>query len=103
MVFVWWNSEYVYYALAVMGVVVNAVLTIAHVAAILYAIFRLNKKPPKLSTEEGKDHPGVSILKRCKGVDANLEENLETYFHLDYPKYEILFARCCYRSDGAPH
>jgi ceramide glucosyltransferase len=37
------------------------------------------------------DWPPVTVLKPLKGVDADLESNLTTFFDLDYPSYELVF------------
>ncbi|MBV8515142.1 MAG: glycosyltransferase, partial [Acidobacteria bacterium] len=36
--------------------------------------------------------PAVSLLKPVHGMESRLRENIESFFHLDYPEYEILFA-----------
>ena len=38
------------------------------------------------------DHtPPVTIFKPLKGMDEGLEENLRSFFHLDYPVYQLIF------------
>ncbi|KAH8309383.1 ceramide glucosyltransferase [Drosophila kikkawai] len=61
-----------------------------HVIAICYGRYKLHKKSCKLPTE-AQPLPGVSILKPLMGVDPNLQHNLETFFTMDYPLYELLF------------
>jgi ceramide glucosyltransferase len=36
--------------------------------------------------------PEVSLLKPVHGAETRLRENIESFFRLDYPKYEIIFA-----------
>ena len=36
-------------------------------------------------------YPKVSILKPIKNIDDGLKENIESFFNIDYPNYEIIF------------
>src|ERR1700732_1850937 len=53
------------------------------IAALRY----LGVKQPELNFTEP-----ISILKPLAGLDVDLESNLRTFFELDYPSFEILFA-----------
>lgn len=59
----------------------------------LYSVFTIlfhrGKKVPRRTFGE---YPLVSILKPLRNFDDDMERNFESYFRLDYPNYEILFA-----------
>jgi ceramide glucosyltransferase len=54
------------------------------------ALRRFKSVPPHLDAPFGL-FP-VSILKPLKGADPGLEENLRSFFLIDYPDYELLFS-----------
>ncbi|XP_040578704.1 ceramide glucosyltransferase [Lepeophtheirus salmonis] len=84
-------SEICFQSLSIFIVVTWGVLWLFHILALIYGKWRLHKKRDINGTQE-KSLPGVSILKPlCCEDDPHLFQNLETFFKLDYPKYEILF------------
>src|SRR5215210_5445307 len=62
---------------------VAVVVTLAGSAALLWCT-RSRRNLPDFT-------PPVTIYKPLKGVDEGLEENLRTFFRLDYPTYQLLF------------
>src|SRR5579864_1155317 len=71
-----------------------AILLLLLAASIVYSLLSiiaayryLSVRPPVLHSVEP-----VSILKPLAGLDLDLESNLRTFFELDYPSFEILFA-----------
>ncbi|TMS01127.1 Ceramide glucosyltransferase [Larimichthys crocea] len=75
--------------LAVFGFVLFFVLWLMHCMSIIYVRLHLHRKRSEVK-QPFLQLAGVSLLKPLKGVDPNLISNLETFFTLDYPKYEIL-------------
>lgn len=57
------------------------------VLSVLAARSYLRQKSPETTCFEP-----VSILKPLAGIDEGLEENVRSFFQLDYPSFEILFA-----------
>ncbi|GAB6031668.1 Ceramide glucosyltransferase [Chamberlinius hualienensis] len=72
-------------------------LWMIHITALIYAKFRLHKKVNLLPRET--PYPGVSVLKPLVGIDPNLFSNLETFFTMNYPLFELLF---CIHDESDP-
>ncbi|CAK8680821.1 unnamed protein product [Clavelina lepadiformis] len=96
----WWWLSCLYFieGLAAFGIGLEIALITMHFVSLIYSKMYMNKKPPELMKAEVE---GVSILKPLKGVDPHLEDNLETFFEIDYPQYEILF--CIQDEDDPAH
>lgn len=67
-------------ALCVIGLLATAFMT--------WSQRRMVRRPPLARIV---DPPPVSILKPLCGIDADLETNIESFFCLDYPEYELVF------------
>ncbi len=54
--------------------------------------FRSHARQQFQAIPDNANLPPVSILKPVHGLEAQLKENIESFFRQDYPDYEILFA-----------
>ncbi len=52
----------------------------------------LARQQAEAASRLGDNLPFVSVLKPFHGMEPQLEANLESFFHQDYPEYEILMA-----------
>jgi ceramide glucosyltransferase len=81
---------YIFLGVAIAGTISSNVFL---VLAILGAVkFHRDARGQRLAAEGVATWPSVSLLKPVHGLEARLKENLESFFHQDYPDYEILFA-----------
>lgn len=77
------------YILAIVLLIVFTVIWSWHFVALAYGKYKFHQKPKRVL--EAEKLPGVSIIKPLMGIDDNLRGNLETFFTLEYPLYELLF------------
>lgn len=81
---------YTLYGFAIFFIVFWLGMWCVHILALITARCKLHRKST-VPTSYEVPLQGVSIIKPLMGVDSNLYNNLETFFTLDYPLYEILF------------
>jgi ceramide glucosyltransferase len=67
----------------------SAVATASHLASILIATRRCRKLGRPVPAP--RNAPAVSLVRPVCGIENHGEETLRSAFHLDYPRYEIIF------------
>lgn len=87
--------SYIIFILAIIPLVLYALTLVIQVINHVGGYRHFHKKEEPLLTHDSL--PGISILKPLMGVDALLEQNLESHFSLNYPKFELLL--CCQTDD----
>jgi ceramide glucosyltransferase len=85
-----WLILYIGLGVAVIGTLSSAVFLGLATAGVIR--FHAEKRKQLRSAPEDSDLPPVSVLKPVHGLEAQLKENIESFFRQDYPHYEILFA-----------
>lgn len=88
---------YTVYGFAIFFMIAWICLWIIHIMALSYSKWKLHRTVDRSAPEQ--PYPGVSVLKPLTGVDPNLLSNLETFFTMNYPTYELLF---CVESEHDP-
>jgi len=89
--------SYIVFVLAATAWLCYALAMSFFIMSLAYARLKLHKK-----TDPGillGDLPGVTVIKPLMGIDARLEENLESHFRMKYPKFELLM---CVQDEDDP-
>src|SRR5580692_2530229 len=81
---------YLLLGLALLGIFSSTVFLGLAVAGAIR--FHRDARRARCSQPARASLPPVSVLKPVHGAEAQLKENLESFFRQDYPSYEILIA-----------
>ena len=81
---------YIFLAIALLGTLTSAIFLLLTIVGVV----RFRSETRKFASAKVGDAelPPVSVLKPVHGMEAQLRENIESFFRQDYPAYEILFA-----------
>uniref|UniRef100_A0A2P2I4H6 ceramide glucosyltransferase n=1 Tax=Hirondellea gigas TaxID=1518452 RepID=A0A2P2I4H6_9CRUS len=105
---IWWTLlTTIYEVLAAFMLVYWVAIWIVHFIAIVHGCHKMHRRGPPQSQaaadalEKGEGVVGVTVLKPLVGypMDPNLMTNLESYFNMEYPKFELRF---CVAEEGDP-
>ena len=64
-----------------------AIIAVGTALLSFVCVFLVTRRPRTIADYT----PPVTILKPLKGLDEALEENLRSFFQLDYPTFQLLF------------
>ena len=85
-----WLILYFALGVAVLGTLSSGVFLGLALLGVLR--FRSETRKQFSSVPDDAYLPSVSVLKPVHGLEAQLKQNIESFFRQDYPDYEILFA-----------
>jgi ceramide glucosyltransferase len=81
---------YIVLGMGVVGIISSGVFLGLAIAGA--SKFHNDSRQAQVTIPATLDLPPVSVLKPVHGREARLEQNIESFFHQNYPSYEILFA-----------
>jgi ceramide glucosyltransferase len=81
---------YILLSVALVGTVTSTVFLGLTLAGFIK--FRSEERAARKALQQVQQFPPLSVLKPVHGMEAQLRENIESFFRQDYPRYEILFA-----------
>lgn len=84
------SLAYFFLGLSLLGTLTSTIFLLLTIAGVVR--FRSEAKELSGNRIRNSEFPSVSVLKPVHGMEAQLRENIESFFRQDYPSYEILFA-----------